>query len=185
MGEHNEAYPWCLKEEDYPNCTEINGCSAGISVFVYFYSFTIIVSFIILNMIVAIVLQAFEASSEGNILESADLEEFVRVWSEFDPNATWFINASDVQRLVSKLSAPLGMVADGGLYMKDDCLLSISVNKARQVNIVDVASLHAKRIAKEKQGDEFGELSDDHPIRSKLVKKLSLRVPRPHWEMCT
>lgn len=167
--EHNQTQKLCIKEE---NCIEINGCSAGISVFVYFYSFIIIVSFIILNMIVALVLEAFEASSEGDILEASDLEEFVQVWSEFDPNATWFINATDVQRLVAKLSPPLGVFADGGPCMKDECVLSIPVNNAGQVNIVSVASLLAKRATKEVQGDDFGELSDDHPLKSKLAKTM-------------
>ena len=63
---------------------------------------------------------------------------------------------------------------EGELYTKDQCLLEISVNKNRQVNIVNVAALLAKRLAKEKQGDSFGELDDDHPVRSRLTKKAKL-----------
>ncbi|KAL7543245.1 hypothetical protein ACHAXR_012558 [Thalassiosira sp. AJA248-18] len=177
--EYDEASPWCKHEKDYPNCSEVNGCSAGASVFIYFYSFTIIVSFIILNMFVAVVLQAFEASSEGELLDTADLEHFVNVWSQFDPEATWFMDASDVQSFLARLRPPLGMgeqsnKGNGDLYMKDDTLLEISVNDKKQVNIVNVASLLAKRLAKEKQGDAFGELSDDHPIQSRLAKKSSI-----------
>ena len=175
-----ESSPWCLNESDYPNCSEINGCSAsGYIVFAYFYSFTMIVSFVILNMFVAIVLQAFEASNEGEILEPKDLEHFVSVWSKFDPDATWFINAADVQSFLSKLKPPLGMAGQpdndkGELYVNDPCLLKISVNDKKQVNIVNVAHLLAKKIAKEKQGNDFGELSDDHPVSCRLTKKSSL-----------
>ena len=69
-----------------------------------------IVSFVILNMFVAIVLQAFEASNEGEILEPKDLEHFVSVWSKFDPDATWFINASDVQSFLSRLKPLNGII---------------------------------------------------------------------------
>lgn len=177
--EFNISSPWCLREEDNPNCSKINGCAAGISVFIYFYSFTMIVSFVILNMFVAVVLQAFEASNEGEILDPADLEHFVSVWAQFDPHATWLIQASDVQVFLSRLQPPLGMAGEvnqdeGGLYTKDPCLLQISVNDKNQVNIVNVATLLAKRLAKRKQGDSFGELSDDHPVSSRLSKMAKL-----------
>ena len=174
---YDETSPWCRDEKDYPNCTEINGCSASsISVFLYFYSFTIIVSFIILNMFVAVVLQAFEASNEGEILEPKDLEHFVQTWSLFDPNATWFINAAEMQSFLSRLKPPLGMAGQGNNNeaLNDPCLLEISVNSEKQVNIVNVAHLLAKRIAKEKQGDSFRDLNDDHPVSCRLTRRSSL-----------
>ena len=176
--QYDETSPWCLNENDYPNCKEVNGCAAGNSVFIYFYSFMTIVSLIILNMFVAIVLQAFEASNEGEILQPRDLEHFVRVWQIYDPDATWYINASDVQSFLSRLSPPLGMAGHGKrnkgeLYTKDPCLLEISVNKKKQVNIVNVARCLAKRVAIEKQGDDFSAL-DEHPISISLTKKSSI-----------
>ena len=73
---------WCLSSNDYPSCTEINGCAAGSSVFVYFYSFTLLVSFVVVNLFVGIVLEAFEKSNEGDILSPSDLENFTRLWAE-------------------------------------------------------------------------------------------------------
>ena len=81
----NETSPWCLTRDNNPNCTPINGCGAGFSAFVYFYSFTLLISFVILNLFVCIVLDAFENCTEGDILSSADLEEFTKVWAQFDP----------------------------------------------------------------------------------------------------
>lgn len=82
---YNKTLPWCIREEDYPSCTEVNGCSAGGSVFVYFYSFVLIVGLVALNMFVGVVLEAFENSRESDILSPNDLDHFVSVWSEFDP----------------------------------------------------------------------------------------------------
>ena len=161
-------------------------------------------------MFTAAVIQAFEASNEGELLEPADLEHFVSVWSDFDPEATWFINASDVQSFLSRLRPPLGMAGQGRaekgeLYPKDPCLLEIAVNDKKQVNIVNIASLLAKRLAKEvrefssvrnyfsltttrpkcttdsfvflsntqqKQGDQFGELSNDHPTQKRATRHI-------------
>jgi len=179
---YDETSPWCLHESHYPNCREINGCEADASAYAYFFSFIIIVSFVILNMFVAVVLQAFEESNEGELLAPAELDHFVSVWSEFDPDASWFINASDVQRFLSRLRPPLGVAGrahteNEGLYIKDPCLLEISVNYKKQVNIVNVATHLAKRLAKEKQGDLFRELNDGHPLKNLLTKKNSLEGP--------
>ena len=64
---YNVTSPWCFHDEDYPTCTEINGCGAGYSAFVYFYSFTLVVSFVILNLFVGVVLETFESSTEGQL----------------------------------------------------------------------------------------------------------------------
>jgi voltage-dependent calcium channel L type alpha-1D len=88
---YNISAPWCLSGYDYPNCTEISGCGAGISVYVYFYSFTLLVSFVILNLFVGIVLEAFENSNGGDILSSHDMDHFTSCWVDFDPSATWCI----------------------------------------------------------------------------------------------
>jgi len=70
------------------------------------------VSFVILNLFIGIVLEAFETSDEGDILRPKDLDDFTSKWSQFDPSATWYIKAQDmdmeqmeqVQRMISYLS---------------------------------------------------------------------------------
>jgi voltage-dependent calcium channel L type alpha-1D len=155
---YNKNAPWCLRDEDYPNCTEVNGCSAGLSVFVYFYSFILIVGLVVLNMVVGVVLEAFENSQESDLLSPSDLDHFVGVWAEFDPNATNYIKASEVNVFLRKLKPPLGLGADEAtksdnfnqddLYFKDQSLLEIPVNENKQVNIVNVARQVAKRLVK-------------------------------------
>jgi len=171
---YNETSHWCIDERDYPNCTEINGCEAGYSVFIFFYSFTLIVSYVILNLIVGVVLEGFENSNEGDILSLSDLQNFVKTWALFDPEASCYIKAADLQSFFARLEPPLGPGSSSDVnYMKDDCLSGIGVNKNMEVHILNVASLLAKRIAKEKQGPQFGELNDSHPVQIQL-RRLSL-----------
>ena len=150
---YNATSPWCFRDEDYPTCTEINGCGAGYSAFIYFYSFTLIVSFVILNLFVGVVLEAFESSAEGDILEQDDLDQFTSIWTSFDPDASWYIKAEDVQRLVLQLDTPLGVANSStenvAAFMKDQCILEIPVNDEGKVNIVHVAAQLAKRAAKQ------------------------------------
>ena len=147
---YDETSPWCISEKDYPTCTEINGCEAGFSVFLYFYSFNLIVSYVILNLVVGVVLEGFENSSEGDILQRADLDDFVKTWAQFDPEATCYINAADLQSFVTRLPPPLGFGSTKATsYMEDDCLLGIGVNKDMKVHILNVATLLSKRIAQQ------------------------------------
>ena len=170
---YNPDAPWCLSNEDYPICTEINGCGAGFSAFIYFYSFTLLISFVIMNLFVGIVLEAFENGNEGDILSPDDMNHFTQCWAEFDPKATWHIKATDMKRLLIRLGSPLGVesrdlrVVDR--VMKDDCLKELPVNGKGEVNIVHVATHLAKRLTKMKQGNEFQELTDDHPIQMRIA----------------
>ena len=152
--EPNPAYnpdsPWCLVDGDFPNCTPLNGCGAGILAYAYFYSFTLLVSFVILNLFVGIVLEAFETSDEGDILSPKDLDDFTSKWSQFDPSATWYIKAQDMKKLLMSLDPPLGLgvrdVKRADEILDDPCLKDIPVNRNGNVNIVHAATSLAKRL---------------------------------------
>ena len=148
----NPTYPWCLQGEDYPDCTPINGCGAGFAGYLYFYSFTLLISFVVLNLFVGVVLEAFERSNEGDILSPDDLDEFTNIWAEFDPNATWHIKAIDMKYLLGKLKPPLGLGRDDmdmiNEVMEDECLRSLPVTNEGKINIVHVATQLAKRLTK-------------------------------------
>ena len=164
----NPSLPWCEAGQNSMHCTEINGCGQVLPVYLYFYSFTLIVSFVILNLFVGVVLDAFRNSVEGDILSPNDLEKFTNVWADYDPDATWYINATDLKHLIIKLEPPLGF------HNKNDCgfdkfedtlretdLGDIPVNKDGKVNIVHVATHLAKRVAKLKQGNAFYDVVDE------------------------
>uniref|UniRef100_A0A7S2PB29 EF-hand domain-containing protein n=1 Tax=Leptocylindrus danicus TaxID=163516 RepID=A0A7S2PB29_9STRA len=172
--EFNTTSPWCLNESDYPNCTEVNGCGGGFILYVYFYSFTLLVSFVILNLFVGVVLDAFDNSAEGDILSPSDLEKFTSVWSEYDPDATWYISTDNLQQFVRELDPPLGLgnaseVSICGSFdevLREAGLWDVPVNDDGMVNIVHVATHLAKRIAKLKQGDDFDDMIDEENDRS-------------------
>ena len=173
---YNQASPWCIDDSDYPNCTEINGCEASYSVFIYYYSFTLIISYVVLNLIVGVVIESFENSSEGDILSRSDLDNFVKTWALFDPEASFHMKAADLQNFFARLEPPLGLFGSSSkeTYMNDDCLSGIGVNENKQVHILNVASLLAKRVAKEKQSQDFNELSDSHPVQIELNRLSSM-----------
>nr|AZP54645.1 voltage-dependent calcium channel type D subunit alpha-1 [Tetranychus cinnabarinus]QNJ46268.1 voltage-dependent calcium channel type l subunit alpha-1 [Tetranychus cinnabarinus] len=75
----------------------------------YFISFYILCSFLIINLFVAVIMDNFDyLTRDWSILGAHHLDEFVRLWSEYDPDAKGRIKHCDVVTLLRKISPPLG-----------------------------------------------------------------------------
>ena len=77
----------------------------------YFISFTVIGSFVFLNLIVAVILDNFTAlgNTNPNLVSPADIADFKDAWTQYDPEADGKMAASDLPKLVMDLPAPLGI----------------------------------------------------------------------------
>ena len=66
---------------------EGRGCGSDFAYF-YFITFFIVCSFLILNLFVAVIMDNFDyLTRDWSILGPHHLDEFVRLWSEYDPDA--------------------------------------------------------------------------------------------------
>ncbi|XP_045466444.1 muscle calcium channel subunit alpha-1 isoform X2 [Harmonia axyridis] len=83
-------------------------CGSDIS-FPYFISFYVLCSFLIINLFVAVIMDNFDyLTRDWSILGCHHLDEFIRLWSEYDPDAKGRIKHLDVVTLLRKISPPLG-----------------------------------------------------------------------------
>lgn len=70
---------------------------------IYFHSLQII------NLFVAVIMDNFDyLTRDWSILGCHHLDEFIRLWSEYDPDAKGRIKHLDVVTLLRKISPPLG-----------------------------------------------------------------------------
>lgn len=77
--------------------------------FIYFISFYVLCSFLIINLFVAVIMDNFDyLTRDWSILGPHHLDEFIRLWSEYDPDAKGRIKHLDVVTLLRKISPPLG-----------------------------------------------------------------------------
>eukprot|EP00096_Caligus_rogercresseyi_P004791 TRINITY_DN1928_c0_g2_i1.p1 TRINITY_DN1928_c0_g2~~TRINITY_DN1928_c0_g2_i1.p1 ORF type:complete len:1446 (-),score=320.23 TRINITY_DN1928_c0_g2_i1:115-4299(-) len=84
------------------------GCGSIIA-YPYFISFFIATSFLILNLFVAVIMDNFDyLTRDWSILGAHHLDEFVNLWSEYDPDAKGCIKHMDVVQLLRKINPPLG-----------------------------------------------------------------------------
>ncbi|WAR26863.1 CAC1C-like protein [Mya arenaria] len=90
------------------NSAKDTTCGSNFA-FVYFISFYVLCSFLIINLFVAVIMDNFDyLTRDWSILGPHHLDEFVRYWSEYDPEAKGRIKHLDVVTLLRKISPPLG-----------------------------------------------------------------------------
>ena len=62
-------------------------CGSPIA-YVYFVSFIFFCTFIMLNLFVAVIMDNFDyLTRDSSILGAHHLDEFIRIWAEYDPSA--------------------------------------------------------------------------------------------------
>uniref|UniRef100_A0A8C7HVG7 Voltage-dependent L-type calcium channel subunit alpha n=1 Tax=Oncorhynchus kisutch TaxID=8019 RepID=A0A8C7HVG7_ONCKI len=83
-------------------------CGASFAVF-YFMSFYMLCAFLIINLFVAVIMDNFDyLTRDWSILGPHHLDEFKKIWAEYDPDATGRIKHLDVVTLLRRIQPPLG-----------------------------------------------------------------------------
>ncbi|XP_026668099.1 voltage-dependent calcium channel type A subunit alpha-1 isoform X6 [Ceratina calcarata] len=109
-----EAWPnimlSCVKDRpcDPKASKQQGGCGSNIA-YAYFVSFIFFCSFLMLNLFVAVIMDNFDyLTRDSSILGAHHLDEFVRIWSEYDPNATGKIHYKEMYDMLKNMDPPLG-----------------------------------------------------------------------------
>ncbi|CAH8830495.1 unnamed protein product [Trichobilharzia szidati] len=85
-----------------------NNCGSNAS-YAYFVSFNFFCSFLMLNLFVAVIMDNFDyLTRDSSILGSHHLDEFIRVWAEYDPGAKGRIHYTEMYEMLRKLEPPVG-----------------------------------------------------------------------------
>uniref|UniRef100_A0A674IUJ4 Voltage-dependent L-type calcium channel subunit alpha n=1 Tax=Terrapene triunguis TaxID=2587831 RepID=A0A674IUJ4_9SAUR len=99
----------CDPESEPTNSTEgDHSCGSSFSIF-YFISFYMLCAFLIINLFVAVIMDNFDyLTRDWSILGPHHLDEFKRIWAEYDPEAKGRIKHLDVVTLLRRIQPPLG-----------------------------------------------------------------------------
>uniref|UniRef100_A0A4X2L7V6 Voltage-dependent N-type calcium channel subunit alpha n=1 Tax=Vombatus ursinus TaxID=29139 RepID=A0A4X2L7V6_VOMUR len=100
----------CLSNRPCDSETRLKDeCGSDFAYF-YFVSFIFLCSFLMLNLFVAVIMDNFEyLTRDSSILGPHHLDEFIRVWAEYDPAACGRISYSDMFEMLKHMSPPLGL----------------------------------------------------------------------------
>ncbi|MGH0140174.1 UNVERIFIED_CONTAM: hypothetical protein FKN15_070501 [Acipenser sinensis] len=131
----------CDPESDYEPGEEFT-CGSTFAI-VYFISFFMLCAFLIINLFVAVIMDNFDyLTRDWSILGPHHLDEFKRIWSEYDPEAKGRIKHLDVVALLRRIQPPLGFgkLCPHRVACKGSYLVSRSVFRGR-IKHLDVVAL--------------------------------------------
>jgi len=100
---------------DSPTCVPLDGCGSKVS-YPFFVTFTLIITFVTIELFTAVIMDGFEDSSEqekvnraGKLgMTMAQYHEYCRVWLKYDPTLSWVIKLDTLKELLDELPAPVG-----------------------------------------------------------------------------
>ncbi|KAJ8382004.1 hypothetical protein SKAU_G00027820 [Synaphobranchus kaupii] len=96
----------CEKGSEVGQASEECGSHFAI---IYFVSFYMLCAFLIINLFVAVIMDNFDyLTRDWSILGPHHLDEFKRIWAEYDPEAKGRIKHLDVVTLLRRIQPPLG-----------------------------------------------------------------------------
>jgi len=143
-----------------------------VGAIIYFCVFVILCAFVMLNLVIAVILDNFQSNSQNEEAPVGrdHMVRFTEVWSALDPHATYYIPASKLQLIVQELDPPLG-IAGAGKRGKTDIqqiIMSVDIpNHDGTIHFLETLHALAGRIA----GTELPE-DEEVKIRGKIADRL-------------
>ncbi|XP_074655928.1 voltage-dependent calcium channel type A subunit alpha-1-like [Tubulanus polymorphus] len=91
-----------------PKAGDSNTCGDDVAYF-YFCSFIFFCSFLMLNLFVAVIMDNFDyLTRDSSILGPHHLDEYTRVWAEYDPAASGRIHYNNMYEMLRNMEPPVG-----------------------------------------------------------------------------
>ncbi|CAB3257221.1 unnamed protein product [Arctia plantaginis] len=157
--------------------------------YAYFVSFIFFCSFLMLNLFVAVIMDNFDyLTRDSSILGAHHLDEFVRIWAEYDPNATGKIHYTEMYDMLKNMDPPLGFgnKCPNRLAYKKLIRMNMPLDEEGKVNFTTTlfALIRENLNIKMRSADEMDQADEElretithiWPLQAK--KMLDLLVPR-------
>jgi hypothetical protein len=86
-----------------------NKCGGSIS-YVFFFTFTVLVSILIMNLSVAAVIEGLDTAKKENmgVVEGEEIDQMIDLWQEYDHKATGWMTTRQLVFFLYELRPPLG-----------------------------------------------------------------------------
>ena len=86
--------------------SEEGNCGSPWFAMIYFVSFQMIGGFVMLNLIVAVILENFTtlANQRPDLVSSRDIDGFKEIWGDFDQNADGLVPMEQLESLLNKVA---------------------------------------------------------------------------------
>ena len=137
MHDGARSMPGCVEDPPYNSsycgfndqvgCIPLNGCGSS-AMFPFMISFTLIITFVFLNLFIGVILEGFQNADESaKAVKPEDFLKFAEHWATYDPFATCYITVYQLEDFVQTLYQPLGF----GEYVASTKELQMRINKLK------------------------------------------------------
>ncbi|XP_031638409.1 voltage-dependent calcium channel type A subunit alpha-1-like isoform X2 [Contarinia nasturtii] len=157
--------------------------------FGYFVSFIFLCSFLMLNLFVAVIMDNFDyLTRDTSILGAHHLDEFVRIWGQYDPAADGKIHYTEMYDMLKNIAPPLGFgnKCPNRLAYKKLMRMNMPLDDDKKVNFTTTLfALIRENLSIKMRGAEEMDVADEElretirmiwPLQAR--KMMDLLVPR-------
>eukprot|EP00945_MAST-04E_sp_MAST-4E-sp1_P008438 g8438.t1 len=171
----------CAFNGNAEGCVPVDGCGTPVA-FPFFVSFTLLVTFIMLNMFIGIICDGFSeiTNGESSVLSAQNFMEFTSRWQLFDPHATLYIRKDQLIELLKKVPEPFGFPEHirKDQYALGNAVLSLGLPHyaGNYACYTDVATAMAKDMLHRSRGYQIEDLTlpDQHKQLVKFLTRFSV-----------
>ena len=110
----------CMATPETSGCSAEEGNCGSAAAIPFFVSFQVLGSFVMLNLVVAVILENFTTLGNVNpdLISSTDIAYFKEAWAEIDPDANGFAPASELPGVLLRLPPPMGFSGTTSVWNK-------------------------------------------------------------------
>lgn len=108
----NQSIPGCKDDQGFDEYQSegVIGCGSAWA-YPYFITYIILVVLIVLNLLLAVVVEGFAESKKENdaVINPSQIDEFLDKWAEYDPKGTGLITPEEFLFILHDLFPPIGL----------------------------------------------------------------------------
>ena len=160
--------------QDLDEDTYTNQCTPHpVGTIIFFCFFCILCAFVMLNLVIAVILDNFQNNSKTSELgvSKEDMMHFTDVWMRLDPRATYYIPAEKLPRVIGAMDHPVGTRGLSKREAKTKCMhviMTVDIpNHDGKIHFLETLHALTGRIA----GTELPE-SEEVKVRDSMVDRL-------------
>ncbi|XP_034615834.1 sodium channel protein type 5 subunit alpha-like isoform X6 [Trachemys scripta elegans] len=163
----NTGPPYCD-----PNLKNANGskgdCGSPAVGILFFVTYIIISFLIVVNMYIAIILENFSVATEESTepLSEDDFDMFYEIWERFDPEATQFIEYSELSDFADALAEPLRIAKPNKIKL---IAMDLPMVSGDRIHCLDILFAFTKRV--------LGETGEMDALKIQMEEKFMAANP--------
>ena len=173
--------PYCTETPQTPNFWQTD-CGNSAAALIYFISFYVIVTFVFLNLFIAVIIENFSlfySSDEDSLISNTDLKDFQLTWNLVDKYRKGVLSVRQAKLVLRLLKGRLE-VDTGSLLFKHMCCEIEKLRNGCDVSFHDVLGVLAYRSVDISRSLQLEELLEREELEYQIEEEVAIQTIR-NW----